>query len=79
MAKPSLYLAPCPHCFNIFKNEITSVQDYYRLSPSISYETLLEGVAVKTSKGNIALTKKEPIDPKKVEKLRRKAAGKRSD
>ncbi len=65
--------------FNIYKNEITSVQDYYRLNPSISYETVLEGVKVKAGTGDVPLTRKADIDPKKVEKLMRKAAGKRSN
>jgi hypothetical protein len=50
--------------FNIYKSDFTSLEDYYQLNPSISYETVLDGVKVKTSKGDIPLTKKERRSPR---------------
>ena len=45
--------------FSVYKGCFESIQDYYDLKPNISYQSLLGGVQVKSSQGDIPLTEKK--------------------
>jgi len=51
--------------FTVYKGCFESIETYYKLRPSISYETLLDGVRVRTRQGDIPLVEKKKEKPKR--------------
>lgn len=51
--------------FTVYKGCFESIEDYYRLRPSISYETLLDGVRVRTMHGDVQLIEKKEKKPRR--------------
>lgn len=45
--------------FTVYKGCFESVEAYYALKPTVSYQTLLDGVQVKSSRGDVPLVEKK--------------------